>query len=211
MKKLSYEPTVEEAALWEKEFLSGNDRATVIVVAARLDAILGEVLENFLLPARTNKGREDPLLSRMRPLSSFSARIYIARRLGLINEPFEEALHIVRELRNTMAHEPFTKIFLDEQPHKEQVRKLYGCFEENDIVKFSWETMGKEKPDNYSGQCRIMMMMLLWALTKLKASVCKVDSKGAMTLRIIRYKRVKELPQTSAPVPIVDSKPEVER
>jgi hypothetical protein len=199
MKRLNSEPTIEEAALWEKEFLSGNDRATVIVAAARLDAMLGEILEKYFLPCRTTKGEEDQLLSRMRPLSSFSARIYIARRLGLINEPFEDALHVVRELRNAMAHEPFTKISLDESPHKEQVRKLYACFKENDIVTFTWETMGKERPDNYSGQCRIMMMMLLWALTKVKASGARPDAKGAMTLRITRYKRVKELSQPPAP------------
>ncbi len=196
MKRLRYDPTPEEAALFEQEFLSGNDRATIIVAAARLDALLGEILEKRLLPARIKKDESDQLLSTMRPLGTFSARIYMARRTGLINEQFEDALHSVRKLRNTMAHEPFAKINLGESPHRDDVMRLYECFEENDVIRFTWQEMGKPSQDNFSGLCRIMLMMLLWALTQLKKSVTTFDPKEAMTLRIKRHKRTQYPPQS---------------
>lgn len=191
-------PTTEEVERFEQELLSGNDRAAIIVSAARLDVLLCEILEGFLLPPRLKSGEEDQLLSRMRPLSSFSSRIYVARRLGLIDTQIEDALHIIRDLRNEMAHQPFTNISLNKPPHKDRVKKLFGCLEQNDIVKFTWDVMGKQYPENYAGQCRIMIMMLLWALTQVRGQLKRIESKAPMTLRIVRHKRTL-LPPSQAP------------
>lgn len=186
MRRLQREPTAEEAKLWEQEFLSGNDRAMVIVAAARMDALLGEILEKHLIPARLRSGEEDQLLSRMRPLSSFSARIYMARRLGLIAPELEDALHLMREIRNDMAHEPFSEASLDSARNLDKVKRLRGLFVEHDIVQFAFEKMGEEIKESPALQCRVILIIALHALTQLYKTVQTIDGSRAWTLKLKR-------------------------
>jgi hypothetical protein len=85
-----------------KEFLAETDRAAVVLGAAKIDALLGALLNHYLIP---NPTTEDDLLEGDSPLGAFSARIKICHRLGLIDAQFSKLLHIFRRLRNTFAHE----------------------------------------------------------------------------------------------------------
>lgn len=84
------------------EFVGESDRAAVILGAAKIDAHLGELLKRHLLP---NAGSQDDLLEGDSPLATFSARIRICNRLGIIDPQFAKLLHTFRRLRNSFAHE----------------------------------------------------------------------------------------------------------
>jgi DNA-binding MltR family transcriptional regulator len=103
-----------------EQFTKESDRAAVILVGARLDYLLGELLARFMLP---NTAASDDLLDADRPLGTFSAKIHLAYRLGLIDAAFARALHILRRLRNTFAHETAGASF-DHGPSRDRIREL---------------------------------------------------------------------------------------
>ncbi|WP_157637640.1 hypothetical protein [Burkholderia ubonensis] len=87
----------------KEEFAGASDRAAAIVAAAFLDDILKELLTDFLVPAK-NPADNKKLLSAQGPLGSFSARITMAHRLGLISDWERRAIDTIRDVRNDFAH-----------------------------------------------------------------------------------------------------------
>ena len=81
---------------------SESVRGRVILVAAEIGDLLRQVIRRALLRCGA---KEDDLLDGDRPLSTLSARITVARRLGLIDDDFAAVLHLVRKVRNSFAHE----------------------------------------------------------------------------------------------------------
>lgn len=84
-----------------------SERATrplVIVGASKVDNLLLEILRSHLLPKCANAGAQDELLEGDRPLATFSARIKMCYRLGLIDKSFYQSLECLRSLRNLSAH-----------------------------------------------------------------------------------------------------------
>jgi DNA-binding MltR family transcriptional regulator len=84
------------------EFKGESDRATVILCAAKMDAMLYLLISKHLRPVTSSN---DELLDGDSPLSTFSSRINLAYRLGLINAHFTKSLHLIRRIRNSFAHE----------------------------------------------------------------------------------------------------------
>lgn len=84
------------------DFMSESDRACVMLSSAKLETLLRNLIEKFLVPIPSS---EDDLLDGDAPLSTFSARIRAAHRFGLIDGQFAKLLHIFRRLRNSFAHE----------------------------------------------------------------------------------------------------------
>lgn len=109
-----------------EDFKNESDRATVILGAAKLDAQLYLLLSKVLKPSSNN---QDDLLDGDNPLGTFSSRINIAYRLGLINNHFAKSLHLVRKIRNSFAHE--TKgISLTSGGHSDRVKELIVYFKD---------------------------------------------------------------------------------
>jgi len=79
-------------------------RPLVIVGASKVDYLLREVVRGFLLPKIASAREQDELLEGDSPLSTFSARIKVCRRLGLIDESLYRTLEQLRALRNLSAH-----------------------------------------------------------------------------------------------------------
>jgi hypothetical protein len=79
-------------------------RPLVIVGAAKIDFLLMEMLRAFLLPKLSNGKEQDELLEGDAPLGTFSSRIKLCRRLGLIDETLYAALERLRTIRNLSAH-----------------------------------------------------------------------------------------------------------
>ena len=104
------------------EFKSESDRAAVILGAAKLDISLYQVIERFLLPC---SGGRDELLEGDSPLATFSARINLCHRLGLISDECARALHLVRRIRNSFAHE-LSGISLASGAHRDRIKELVG-------------------------------------------------------------------------------------
>jgi DNA-binding MltR family transcriptional regulator len=85
-----------------KELDKESDRGTVLVAGAMLEEGLGELLIAHLVPNPTSS---DPLFDGPNaPLQSFSAKIDATYRLGLISDRFCRDLHIIRRIRNDVAH-----------------------------------------------------------------------------------------------------------
>jgi hypothetical protein len=100
------------------ELQKEGDRAAVILTVAKFDNLLNQLIVNFLLP---DPGNRDELLDG--PLFSFHAKILLCHRLGLIDNGFSRALHLVRKIRNSFAHK-FTGCDLSEGGDRDRVNSL---------------------------------------------------------------------------------------
>lgn len=85
-----------------------NARPLIIVGASKADHLLLEVLCAFLLPKLAKPREQDELLEGDFPLATFSARIKICRRLGLIDETLYVALDRLRRLRRPRRRKPIS-------------------------------------------------------------------------------------------------------
>jgi hypothetical protein len=119
-KESAIETFKKEFVEFAEEFGGESDRAAVILGAAKLDYILYQCLMKYLIP---NPVSTDELLEGDAPLSTFSAKINLVYRLGLIDAEFARALHLIRRIRNSFAHET-TKCELNSGPHGDRIREL---------------------------------------------------------------------------------------
>src|SRR3989344_2407406 len=87
-----------------EEFSKESDRAAVILAGSLLDNALAMLLKSHLVPTT---GDRDELLDNDgdSPLSTFSSRIKISYRLGLISSRFARDLNLIRKIRNDFSHE----------------------------------------------------------------------------------------------------------
>ncbi|EHU5131509.1 hypothetical protein KY939_001474 [Vibrio parahaemolyticus] len=92
----------EDQKTMESEFNGASDRAAVIVGASFLDEILREILLAHLV-SDTDKNNKE-VFSGNGPLSSFSSKINMSYRLGLISDRERRLLHGIRGIRNDFAH-----------------------------------------------------------------------------------------------------------
>ncbi|MGZ5857341.1 MAG: hypothetical protein ACXWJK_08895 [Burkholderiaceae bacterium] len=114
-----------------KSLLDESERASVILGAARLDVDLEKLLKQVLLP---HPGGSDPLFEGDRMLGTFSAKIALAYRLGLINSEFEHALQMVRKIRNDFAHQLESES-LSSPRQKGRVTELVRAVQNSDMYK----------------------------------------------------------------------------
>lgn len=106
--------------LFIQEFANESDRAAVILGAAKIDLLLGQILERFMSPSPTGK---DELLDGDAPLGTFSAKIHLVYRLGLVDATFAKSLHLSRKIRNAFAHE-ISGCDLNSGAHSDRVKEL---------------------------------------------------------------------------------------
>ncbi|WP_051234787.1 hypothetical protein [Marinimicrobium agarilyticum] len=92
----------EDQRILEEEFEGDSDRAAAIVGASYLDELLREILLEYLVEDTTKNNKE--LFSGNGPLSSFSSRINLSYRFGVISEIERKLLHGIRGIRNEFAH-----------------------------------------------------------------------------------------------------------
>ena len=103
-----------------------SERAAVVLGAARLDVGLENVLMRSM---RHCPGGSDNLFDSERPLASFSAKISIAHRLGLIDDEIERSLQLIRRIRNSFAHSIETET-LSESAHKNRLAEVHRACEQ---------------------------------------------------------------------------------
>ena len=102
-----------------------NDRALIILCSSIIDEQLFNILKDFLInPIKAN---EEDLLKGDTPLSTFSSRIKIIYRLGIIDNSFREILEALRKVRNLCAHTIDFKI--NKSPIKEHISSLKKLLE----------------------------------------------------------------------------------
>ena len=105
----------------QKEFFnilnSESDRGLVLVGSSHLDGVLMDILKLYLREPRV---ANDTLFSFQGALGSFSNRIEMAYRLGLICTNFAYVLDRIRKSRNQMAHH-IENFALENSPHKDLI------------------------------------------------------------------------------------------
>ena len=93
------------------DYGEASDRAVAIVGPAFLDALLTEMLINFLID---DEKEVQKLMQPEGPLGSFGAKVSACYCLGLIGETIKSDLRIVAKVRNRFAHD-LRADFSDEQ------------------------------------------------------------------------------------------------
>lgn len=78
-----------------------NDRSLIILCSSIIDEQLFEILKSYLI---TPIKKDDDLLKGDSPLSTFSSRIKMIYRIGIIDSSFKDILENVRKIRNQSAH-----------------------------------------------------------------------------------------------------------
>ena len=114
----------EEFFEFHNEFINESDRAAVILGSAKLDYLLYQCLRKYLMP---NTGSQDELFDGDAPLSTFSAKINLTYRLGLIDSEFVRALHLIRRMSNIFAHET-AGCKLDSGTQRDRIKELVSPF-----------------------------------------------------------------------------------
>lgn len=105
-------PDFDAVARLQSELRGESPRGIVLVSSALLEEALSELMLGFLLP---NPSSSDSLFDGpTSPFGSFSSKIDGSFRLGLISHQFCRDLHLIRKIRNDVAHRP--KGFTFEEP-----------------------------------------------------------------------------------------------
>ena len=98
-----------------------SDRGAVIVSVALLDDLLTNLIKARLVPSVE---KDDELFdSAFSPFRSFSTKVDLAYRLGLIGSNFRCSLHLLRKIRNNFAHAANINGF-DQQSTQDRIREL---------------------------------------------------------------------------------------
>lgn len=95
-------PTAEEIQAAVKDFGSQTDRGVAIIAVSMLEKMLEIVLTQRMMPLTAKQ--YELMFGRMRPLSSFSAKIELALALGVISENLYYQIDALRKVRNAFAH-----------------------------------------------------------------------------------------------------------
>lgn len=119
-----------------KSLLDESERASVILAAARLDVDLERLLKHVL---HHHPGGSDPLFEGDRMLGTFSAKIALAYRLGLISPELEHALQMVRKIRNDFAHQLDSET-LSSPRQKARLTEMTRLVENSEIFKSGHKT-----------------------------------------------------------------------
>jgi DNA-binding MltR family transcriptional regulator len=146
--------------------LSGESpRGKILVLSAMIDECLLKILQKVLKPSRKN---DDELFRRLAPLSSFSAHIAMAYRLGIIPADSAEAFDALRNVRNSCAHDMVTPALADE-PHRTKLRRFIELTLGDLAMNVTMEEFGYKKDEDY-----VLLAFMIHALS-LEITLCKVE------------------------------------
>lgn len=159
------------------EFLGESDRSAVILGTAKLDQMLCNLLTSFLLP---NISSADELFDGDGPLSSFHSRILLAHRLGLIDIYFVRALHLIRRIRNSFAHETSGGTL---DTHKDRIRELRMLFKYDELYdRFKTLCLKEQKDKGTSTDFRCALIMMETRLEGAIAHISQITDYMPWTL-----------------------------
>jgi len=134
-----------------------GERTLVIGGAARPDVALERLLKSVM---RHQAGGSDSLFDPDRPLGTFSAKIALAYRLGLIDDDFEHALHVIRRIRNDFAH-AITLVHLADSANFNRVRELTNIARKAPHYETGPEAISKMVPEGVSHRDLIVSLVVV--------------------------------------------------
>lgn len=112
----------------KKELKEESPRGVVLIATAMLEELLRELMLVFLIP---NPSSSDTLFDGPNsPFGSLSSKIDGAYRMGLISNSFCRDLHVIRRIRNEVAHQPQSFSFEDPSARNriEALTKSHGMY-----------------------------------------------------------------------------------
>ena len=121
-------PDFDAVLRLQSELQGESPRGVVLIATAMIEEALRELLLAFLV---ANASSNDTLLDGPNsPLGTLSAKVDAAYRLGLISHSFSRDLHVIRRLRNDVAHQPKGFKFEDRGPEQRilALTKSHGLF-----------------------------------------------------------------------------------
>jgi DNA-binding MltR family transcriptional regulator len=129
---------LEEVFGWLAKLQRSDKRLLLIMAASKLDEMLKAKLKSMLVP---DACKVDPVFEWKGPLGSFSSRIMLAHRLGLIDAKFEKYLNLVRKMRNDAAHasEHFE---IDKPPFSDRAREVLSLVKESGFIDCTIKGLG---------------------------------------------------------------------
>jgi hypothetical protein len=179
--KTSFKPLMAHQVSFQsfmEEFIAETDRAAVILGAAKVEFQLGQLLETYFLPCT---GSADDLLEGDSPLATFSAKIRVCHRLGLIDDTFVKLLNTFRRLRNGFAHE-VTANSLAAGSARDRVFSMAEPFKDSrfflSLLNKIARNMEKEVSEP-SVVFRAVLAIFLLNLNRLHRSICVVKPLSA--------------------------------
>jgi len=101
------------------DLINESERGCVIVAAAMIEDVISNMIDDSLLPPLNS---EDQILAKD---SSFSFKINLAYRIGLLSEEAAKSFHLIRKIRNDFAHKRENANF-NSQSVKERVKELFN-------------------------------------------------------------------------------------
>ena len=156
-------------------------RPLIIIGASKVDNLLFQILNVYLLPKRAKAKDQDELLEGDRPLGTFSARIKMCYRLGLIDETLYLALEQLRALRNPSAHSIAFDIL------KSPTREYISALRKSVAIRHSFRQTKRRYFDNAALtkidelQCVLLTLCVLLELIYKKVSTT-CGSKVALSI-----------------------------
>ncbi len=108
------------------KIIGNSERSPILVGVTRLESELEKYIAAFLIESPT--GKED--LFETGSLSTFSAKISLARRLGLINNELQNAIDSMRKIRN-MANKSESSNVFESGQIRSFVENLHNKYSEN--------------------------------------------------------------------------------
>ncbi len=138
------------------ELKDESDRAAVILGAAKIDVQLFHLLRKVLLPTT---GKDDELFEGESPLSSFSAKIHLTYRLGLIDAQFVHALNLIRKIRNAFAHES-SGCKMESGVQCDRIRELKLIFSKTSVFDMIKGAFFKASPNAPSADFRTALALI---------------------------------------------------
>ena len=143
-----------------------NDRSLIILCSSIIDEQLYDILNTLF-----KKIKEDDLLKGDNPLSTFSSRIKILYRIGIIDESLKGILDNVRKIRNVSAHS--VALNLNKSPLKDHILTLRKSI----INRPSYELMKKryfENNVNNSSEVKSLFITICVILEAINISVIEI-------------------------------------
>ena len=138
------------------------ERATVILGCARLEYTLEKLLKKLMI---NNPEGEDNLFDSDHPLSSFSSKISLSYRFGLIDHGFDKALHMIRRIRNDFAHS-MENLNLLESRNRNRLNEAVNLAKKD----HAWEELkslrteivtNMRKSDEFANLCIVIALMIM--------------------------------------------------
>ena len=141
------------------EFSKESDRASIIVAATILDSALESIIKRLLVPVPSP---HDNLLDNASnaPISDFSTRIDLAHRLGLISAQFCRDLHLLRKMRNDVAHNIERSSF-DNPSIRSRAAEIVCS---SGICKRMPDELKKVAPKGIRGEFQLTVSAMIWHL-----------------------------------------------